>query len=662
MQITPNEIEKRCLSCGLSDKEGRNVICRHQDHPGIVGGIGSEGALTCRNYIKKEEDGKTTTAVKIMHEWKTRCERATACPGTGYVVVDSVLTTEAEAALADLQAKLAVEWNTGYNVAGDVAKDVIFKLEATIKDLQAKLAAAEKARHPDLWWRPETYQDLVKKQGDTIREQKARIASLEVLNETGWKEVARLKDELAAAQKALRTYCHEDNCTIEKRCSALEAAWQKLEDNIKEEIYYITEHHPIGLEVKLKTLEQVLVEINRFNPSGDGKGAGVSTAEGADGVPTVTENRPTAPETPEGHKDMWWYGIHIPTLVKIKEIINSDEELGRNIAAAEGLSLVNVIIDKHINMPSGDGTHIDVDAGIADEIGKDIHLVPETPEGFNNVIGMPDSAKILNMIAWCEEHGRETVNKVIFGSFDSYSSGFTLFFKCGRKNWFKFPFLLDPVFTIPSGGEHAGAGYGAQGEPTSPNHQTSFLGLETPASKSPEGEKYIIERKPILFNLSDTETPEGFNREDAYTDECPKCGEKLMHGDVKHQCKGMTRESIEEIKRYADKSEGEFTCDECAKHMDCIAVQLDFGFGSTRDDERFIFCSDDCFTKWVHEQFDSPAMTGAPTEVHCPNCQTECHPMSTPDWDKINKVWVTEYRCKNCRQIFGMHTKPTAKL
>lgn len=101
----------------------------------------------------------------------------------------------------------------------------------------------------------------------------------------------------------------------------------------------------------------------------------------------------------------------------------------------------------------------------------------ETPEGTE-------------LIAWCDEHGRETVKKIMFGHFDSKVSGFTLFFKCGRRDWYKLPFLLDPVFTRPSkssDGEHAGAGYGAQGEPAPPNHQTSFLGLETPASKSSEG-------------------------------------------------------------------------------------------------------------------------------------------------------------------------------
>ena len=165
---------------------------------------------------------------------------------------------------------------------------------------------------------------------------------------------------------------------------------------------------------------------------------------------------------------------------------------------------------------------------------------------------------VTELIGWCKEHGRETVDKIIFGHFDSKSSGFTLFFKCGRRYWYKFPFLLDPVFTRPvksSGDEHAG--YGAQGEPVTPT--TNVLGLETPASLSPEG-KYDIERNPILFN----------------------------------------------------NTEGEFTCDECGKHHDTIAVQLDFGFGSTRDEERFIFCSDECFTKWVHKEFDLPTMPLAP--------------------------------------------------
>jgi chromosome segregation ATPase len=65
------------------------------------------------------------------------------------------------------------------------APDRIASLDGTITILrqqlqsaEARLAAAEKARDPSLFWRPETYQDLVKKQGDTIREQKDRIASL----------------------------------------------------------------------------------------------------------------------------------------------------------------------------------------------------------------------------------------------------------------------------------------------------------------------------------------------------------------------------------------------------------------------------------------------------------------------------------------------------
>jgi hypothetical protein len=101
---------------------------------------------------------------------------------------------------------------------------------------------------------------------------------------------------------------------------------------------------------------------------------------------------------------------------------------------------------------------------------------PETPRGNE-------------FIAWCDEHGRETVKKVMFGHFNSKVSGFTIFFECGGRQWYKLPFLLDPVFTRPSkssDGEHAGAGYGAQGEPA-PSHTTDVLGLETPASKSSEG-------------------------------------------------------------------------------------------------------------------------------------------------------------------------------
>ena len=94
-------------------------------------------------------------------------------------------------------------------------------------------------------------------------------------------------------------------------------------------------------------------------------------------------------------------------------------------------------------------------------------------------------SKGAELIAWCEEHGRETVKKVMFGHFNSKVSGFTIFFECGRRNWYQLPFLLDPVFTRPSkssGDEKSG--HGAQGNPATP---LSGVGLETPVSTSPEG-------------------------------------------------------------------------------------------------------------------------------------------------------------------------------
>ena len=49
--------------------------------------------------------------------------------------------------------------------------------------------------------------------------------------------------------------------------------------------------------------------------------------------------------------------------------------------------------------------------------------------------------------------------------------------------------------------------------------------------------------------------------------------------------------------------EGEFECYYCKHRTDYDTVEVSFGYGSKFDMDGFLFCSDDCFVKWVKETF-----------------------------------------------------------
>jgi len=276
---------------------------------------------------------------------------------------------------------------------------------------------------------------------------------------------------------------------------------------------------------------EVVWERIHDEPSGDGKGGacgatGTQTTEGSTGLSGASLS-PTAPETPEG--------ILTPGNIEAAYYEPPPDE--NSVIARNGR-----LSDQQKASSSGDGsgdphegykerpapeTPEGVKPGGSLPLGDkgtqqmfgELLFQPPTPETLedNKKYGCPKSefkndeyfcsrdgtrchtacawffgwreSKGAELIAWCAEHGRETVKKIIFGHFNSKVSGFAIFFECGGRQWYKLPFLLDPVFTRPSkssDGEHAGAGYGAQGEPA-PSHTTDVLGLETPASKSSEG-------------------------------------------------------------------------------------------------------------------------------------------------------------------------------
>jgi len=100
----------------------------------------------------------------------------------------------------------------------------------------------------------------------------------------------------------------------------------------------------------------------------------------------VLKHSPSA-VTAGGHEAMWWYGMHIPTLVRIKEIIDSDVELHNNIASGDGWAIIDGILDRYIKMPFGDGK--DQAYGVTPIAGSP-RAPPTSPEGKRRLVAMHD--------------------------------------------------------------------------------------------------------------------------------------------------------------------------------------------------------------------------------------------------------------------------------
>jgi len=61
-------ITKRCPRCSHGYKDGIDVVCSYWQHPGVVGGNGTEWAATCTNFNDTGKVGRMNRTEVIVRE------------------------------------------------------------------------------------------------------------------------------------------------------------------------------------------------------------------------------------------------------------------------------------------------------------------------------------------------------------------------------------------------------------------------------------------------------------------------------------------------------------------------------------------------------------------------------------------------------------------